>query len=125
MSAIDDYLAPFEGTTLDRLRQMRAAIREEVPEGEEVLSYAIPTIDLNGRHVIHFAGFKNHVGLYPTPDGVEAFEAELAQFPQGKGSVQFPHDRPLPLDLIRRIARHMRAEVLSKPAKKKRQPKTP
>lgn len=118
MSSIDDYMAPFDGVTRDRLELVRKAIREEVPEGQEVLSYAIPTFDLNGRHVVHFAGFKNHIGLYPTPHGVTAFEAELSAYVQGKGSVQFPHDQPLPLDLIRRIARHMRAEVLSKPAKK-------
>lgn len=118
MSNIDDYMAPFEGVTRERLETVRQAIREEVPEGQEVLSYAIPTFDLNGRHVIHFAGFKNHIGLYPTPHGVTTFEQELSVYPQGKGSVQFPHDQPLPLELIRRIARHMRAEVLSKPAKK-------
>jgi len=118
MSVIDDYLAGFEGVTRERLETVRRAIRDEVPEGQEVLSYAIPTFDLNGRHVVHFAGFKNHVGLYPTPHGVESFADELSVYPQGKGSVQFPHDQPLPLELIRRIARHMRVEVLSKPAKK-------
>jgi len=118
MSVIDEYLADFEGVTRERLEAVRGAIRAEVPEGQEVLSYAIPTFDLNGRHVIHFAGFKNHIGLYPTPQGVEDFADELSAYPQGKGSVQFPHDQPLPLGLIRRIAGHMRAQVLSKPAKK-------
>jgi len=124
MSTIDDYLVPFDGETLQRLERVRAILREEVPDADEGLSYAIPTFDLRGRHVVHFAGYKNHVGLYPTPHGVEAFDAELAAYPQGKGSVQFPHDRPLPEDLIRRIARHMRDHVLAQPVKKPRKPST-
>lgn len=123
MSVIDDYIGGFEGLPRQRLEQLCRILREEVPETDEVISYAIPTFDLNGRHVIHFAGYKNHVGLYPTPHGMAAFEAELAAFPQGKGSVQFPHDRPLPEDLIRRIARHQRALTASRPAKRK--PRTP
>ena len=115
MGVIEDYLTEFAGSTLDRLNQIRRTIREEAPEAEELISYGIPTFDINGRHLIHFAGYKNHVGLYPTPHGIEAFEQELAAFPQGKGSVQFPHDRPLPLDLVRRIVRHQVAQILSKP----------
>lgn len=119
MSVIDDYLVPFEGTTRARLDEVLALLREELAGADEVISYAIPTFDLNGRHAVHFAGFQNHVGLYPTPHGIEAFEAELAAYPQGKGSVQFPHDRPLPVDLIRRIARYQKELTLSKPPKKK------
>lgn len=120
MGVIDDYMAPFEGITLERLKQMRQAIRDEAPDAQEVMSYGIPTFDQNGRHLVHFAGYKNHIGLYPTPHGVEAFDKELSVYPQGKGSVQFPHDQPLPLELVRRIVKHQVAEVLSKPAKKPR-----
>lgn len=120
MGVIDDYMAPFEGITLERLKQMRQAIRDEAPDAQEVMSYGIPTFDQNGRHLVHFAGYKNHIGLYPTPHGVEAFDQELSVYPQGKGSVQFPHDQPLPLELVRRIVKHQVAEVLSKPAKKPR-----
>lgn len=123
MGVIDDYFAGFEGVALERLKQMRQAIREEAPEAEEVMSYGIPTFDQRGRHLVHFAGYKNHIGLYPTPQGIAEFEAELSVFPQGKGSVQFPHTQPLPLDLVRRIVRRQVAEVLAKPAKKPRQPK--
>jgi len=98
---------------------MRQTIREAVPDAQEVISYAMPTFDLNGHHLVHFAGFANHIGLYPTPHGITAFEAELAPYKRAKGSVQFPHDQPLPLDLVRRIAQARRDEVLTKPAKKK------
>ncbi len=120
MSVIDDAIAAAPESARGRMIELLELLREEVPGGLELISYGIPTFDLNGRHVIHFAGYQNHVGLYPTPHGVAAFEAELAAFPQGKGSVQFPHDRPLPVELVRRIARHMVAEVQSRPAKKPR-----
>lgn len=107
MGVIDDYLAGFSGEPRLRLDQVREALRKELPGATEVMSYGIPTFDLEGRHVIHFAGFKKHLGVYPTPQGIEAFQEELAAYPQGKGSVQFPHDRPLPLDLIVRMARHL------------------
>jgi len=119
MGVIGDYIAGFEGTTRARLEEVYQILASEVPGTDEVISYAIPTFDLNGRHVVHFAGFRNHVGLYPTPHGIAAFEAELAAYPQGKGSVQFPHDRPLPADLIRRIVRHQWTQTASLPPKKK------
>jgi uncharacterized protein YdhG (YjbR/CyaY superfamily) len=120
MGVVDDYFAGFDGVTLERLNQMRQTIRDEAPDAVEVMSYGIPTFDQNGRHVVHFAGYKNHIGLYPTPHGMTSFEQELAAYPQGKGSVQFPHDQPLPLDLVRRIVRHQVALVLSKPVKRTR-----
>jgi uncharacterized protein YdhG (YjbR/CyaY superfamily) len=121
VSVVDDAIAASPEPSRDRLNQILAALREEIPGAEEVISYGIPTFDRNGRHVLHFAGFPNHVGLYPTPHGVEAFEAELSEYPRGKGSVQLPHDRPLPLDLIRRIARYRAAEEA---AKKPKNPRT-
>ncbi|HEX7590522.1 MAG TPA: DUF1801 domain-containing protein [Candidatus Limnocylindrales bacterium] len=73
------------------------------PGATELISYSMPTFDLNGHHLVHFAGHTNHVGLYPIPSGIEAFKEELAPHKQGKGSVQFPLAQPLPADLIRRI----------------------
>jgi len=118
MGVIDDYIAACPGSARERLDQLRFTIREEAPEAVEVISYGIATFDMNGRHLVHFAGYQNHVGLYPTPHGIEAFEKELEAYPQGRGSVQFPHDRPLPLDLVRRMVRHQLALVLAQPAKK-------
>ena len=73
------------------------------PEATETISYAIPTFDLNGRHLAFFAGYEKHIGFYPLPSGLEAFEEELKPYKRGKGSVRFPLGRPLPTDLIRRI----------------------
>jgi len=118
VSVIDDAIAAAPAPARERMAQVREIIREEAPGAVELISYGIPTFDLNGRHVVHFAGYQGHVGLYPTPHGMAAFDQELSAYPRGKGSVQFPHDRPLPVDLVRRIVRHQVALVLSKPPKK-------
>ena len=101
--SIDAYIAGFPAPTQEALQTMRSLIREAAPEATETISYAIPTFDLRGRHLVHFAGFARHIGFYPVPTGIEAFRAELAAFKTGKGSVQFPLGQPLPADLIRRI----------------------
>jgi uncharacterized protein YdhG (YjbR/CyaY superfamily) len=101
--SIDEYIAGFPLETQRVLEEVRALIKSCAPAATETISYAMPTFDLNGRHLVHFAGYERHVGFYPIPSGMEAFEAELKSFKRGKGSVQFPLDRPLPLDLIRRI----------------------
>jgi len=101
--AIDDYIAQFPPSTQVALKETRALIRASAPEATETISYAMPTFDLNGRHLVHFAGFKNHVGFYPIPSAIEAFRDELAPYKSGKGSAQFPLGHPLPADLIRRI----------------------
>ena len=101
--SIDEYIAGFPPETQAVLEEMRALIRACAPDATETISYAMPTFDLNGRHLVHFAAFKNHVGLYPTPSGVEAFKDELEPYKSGKGSAQFPLGDPLPSDLIRKI----------------------
>jgi len=101
--SIDDYIAGFPAGTQDVLREMRALIAATAPDATETISYAIPTFDLGGRHLVHFAGFAKHVGFYPVPSGMEAFKEELAPYRSGKGSAQFPLGQPLPADLIRRI----------------------
>jgi uncharacterized protein YdhG (YjbR/CyaY superfamily) len=101
--SIDEYIGQFPPETQKLLQEVRALVREGAPGATESISYAIPTFDLNGRHLVHFAGFKYHIGLYPTPSGVEAFKEELEPYKSGKGSAQFPIDKPLPVGLIRRI----------------------
>jgi uncharacterized protein YdhG (YjbR/CyaY superfamily) len=108
---VDAYLAAFEGEVRAALDQLRALLREAVPGAMETISYGIPTLDLDDKHVVHFASYARHVGLYPTPSGMKAFDAELRRYAHGKGSVRFPLGEPLPVDLIRRIAAFRVAEV--------------
>ena len=102
---VDDYIAGFPAHTRSLLEEMRTIIRRTAPEATERISYAIPTFDLDGKHLVHFAGFARHIGLYPTPNGVEEFAEAFAGYKTGKGSVQFPLDQPLPHDLIERVVR--------------------
>jgi len=115
--SIDEYIAGFPPETQKFLEELRALIKSCAPDAIETISYAIPTLDLNGRHLVHFAGYERHVGFYPIPSGMEAFEAELKSFKRGKGSVQFPLDRPLPMDLIRRIVEFRVGENMARAAK--------
>lgn len=111
-SDIDSYISEFPPEVRERLERVRKIIRETAPaEATETISYAIPTFDLNGTHLVHFAGFARHVGLYPTPSGMAEFADELSGYHSGKGSARFPHDKPLPEDLIRRIVRFRVGEV--------------
>jgi len=102
-NSIDEYIAEFPPETQKVLQEVRALIRASALGATETISYAIPTFDLNGRHLVHFAGYEKHIGFYPTGSGVEAFKEELQPYKRGKGSVQFPLGQPLPTDLIRRI----------------------
>jgi len=99
---IDDYIADFPPNVQQLLQQMRATIKQIAPTAQEAIKYAIPTFILKG-NIAHFAAFKNHIGFYPTPMGMAEFEDELSHYKTGKGSVQFPLDKPLPLDLIKRM----------------------
>jgi len=109
-AVIDQYISEFPEETQKLLEQIREIIRSVAPDATETISYAIPTFDLNGKHLVHFAGFAKHVGFYPVPSGMAAFEDELKVYKRGKGSVQFPLDEPLPVDLIRRIVEFRVAE---------------
>jgi len=102
IQSIDDYIKTFPVEVQKKLQSIRKLIRKLAPEAEEKISYQIPTFYLNG-NLVHFAGFKSHIGFYPTPSGISSFEKELSKYKQGKGSVQFPLDQPIPMDLIGRI----------------------
>lgn len=110
---IDTYIAGFPEEVQALLQQVRKAIQEAAPMATEAISYAMPTFKLNG-NLIHFAGYKNHVGLYPAPQGIEAFKEELSVYKGAKGSVQFPLDQPMPLDLIKRIVAFRVAKQMEK-----------
>jgi uncharacterized protein YdhG (YjbR/CyaY superfamily) len=111
--SIDEYIAGFPCDMQEILKQIRTTVREAAPDAEEAIKYQIPTFVLNG-NLVHFAAFKNHIGFYPTPSGIEAFEDELSAYESAKGSVRFPIDEPLPLGLIEKIVRFRVDEARSK-----------
>ncbi len=100
---IDTYIATYPAQVQAILQEIRQVIHAAAPDAVEAISYGIPTFKLRGKNLVHFGAFKNHIGFYPTPTGAEAFSADLAIYKQGKGSVQFPLNQPMPYDLMRRI----------------------
>ena len=104
VESIDEYIAGFPQDVQKLLKQMREIIRKAAPEAGEAMKYAIPTFTLHG-NLVHFAGYKNHIGFYPAPSGIESFKKELSKYKSSKGAVQFPLDEPLPAALITRIVK--------------------
>ena len=100
---IDLYIATFPPGTRELLNQLRNTIMRVAPDAVEILSYRMPAYKIYGRILVYFAGYKYHIGFYPGPSGIAAFCEELSNYKGAKGSVQFPLDKPLPLDLITRI----------------------
>jgi uncharacterized protein YdhG (YjbR/CyaY superfamily) len=113
INTIDQYIQQFTGDTKERLNKIRNLVLKAAPQSTEDIKYKMPTFILNG-NLIHFAAYKKHIGIYPMPSGVEAFQKELAPYVTSKGAIQFPLDKPLPLDLIRRIVEYRVKENLSK-----------
>src|SRR5881397_83743 len=100
---IDEYIQASPTDVKGILQSLRLTIRKAAPEAVESISYQMPTFKLNGKNLVHFAGYKNHIGFYPVPSGIRAFKKELSQYRTGKGSVQFPIDKPVPYDLVKEI----------------------
>ncbi len=101
---IDEYIATFPPDIQTLLCQLRAAIHEAAPEAEETISYQMPAFRQNGV-LVYFAAFKNHIGFFPTSTGIDAFKDKISAYKTSKGTIQFPIDKPLPLDLIKEIVR--------------------
>jgi len=120
-NTINEYIAGFPEEIQQILEQVRETIQQAAPEAEESISYGMPAYKLNGKPLVYFAAFKNHIGFYATPTGHEAFAEELSNYKQGKGSVQFPLDKPMPLELITRIVK-FRVQELPEQALKKKKP---
>jgi len=117
-TSIDAYIAEFPPETQEVLRELRAIVKSAVPGATETMSYAIPTFDLGGRHLVFFAGYRKHVSLYPIIGAVEeAFADELAPHKHGRGTLQFPLGQPLPTDLIGRIVTRMAQENVARATK--------
>ncbi len=102
-ATVDLYIAEFPAEVQEKLIKVREIIRNAAPGAAESISYGMPGYKLAGRPLVYFAGFKAHIGFYATPTGHEAFAKELSKYKQGKGSVQFPLNKPMPWDLIKRI----------------------
>lgn len=117
--SIDEYIATFSEDVQKILDELRCTIRAAAPGAKETISYNIPTFTLNGKYLIYFAGWKNHVSIYPIPSGSEAFNKQIAKYVEGKGTLKFPLDKPLPLKLITKMVKLKLAENLKKTDKKK------
>ncbi|HKY53045.1 MAG TPA: DUF1801 domain-containing protein [Anaerolineales bacterium] len=111
-SSMNEYIASFPEDIQKILEELRATIKAAAPDAKETISYNIPTFTLNGRYLIYFAGWKNHISIYPIPTGTEALNKQISKYVEGKGTLKFPIDQPLPLKLITKIVKLKVAENL-------------
>ncbi|MBU1010699.1 MAG: DUF1801 domain-containing protein [Bacteroidetes bacterium] len=122
LSTVDQYIAGFSEEIRRLIQQMRSTVRQAAPEAEEVLSYQMPAYKYHGI-VVYFAAHKHHIGFYPLTSAMNAFSMELSAYVTSKGTVQFPYDKPLPLDLIARMVAFRMIENRDKAALKKKKSK--
>ena len=119
---IDEYIEHAPDNVRDILEMMRQTIQKVAPDATEAMGYGIPTFDLNGKHLVHFAAFKKHVGFYPTPGAIVAFKDELAGYKTAEGTIQFPLSEPIPYALVKKITAFRVREVKAqtkKPTRRK------
>jgi uncharacterized protein YdhG (YjbR/CyaY superfamily) len=116
--SIDSYISSFPKDIQKHLEDIRATIKQAAPEAEEAIKYAMPTFVLNG-NLVHFAAYQHHIGFYPAPEALEFFKDLLSEYKSSKGAVQFPLDKPMPLDIISEIVVFRVRQNLSKSKKKK------
>ena len=117
--SIDEYIRTFPEDVQKILEELRATIKAAAPDAKETISYNIPTFTLNGKYLIYFAGWKSHISVYPIPIGSETFNKKVSKYAEGKGTLKFPLDKPLPLKLITQIVKLKVAENLKSSDKKK------
>lgn len=110
VSTVDEYISSFPADVQPMLENVRQAIRKAAPDANETMSYGIPTFDLNGKHLVFFAGWKRHISVYPLPAGDEAFQQRIAQYKRVKSTVQFPLEKPIPYDLVGEIVTLLQRE---------------
>jgi uncharacterized protein YdhG (YjbR/CyaY superfamily) len=116
-ATIDEYIRSFPANIQNILEKIRRTIRKAAPDAVEAISYQMPTFKLNGKNLVHFAAFNNHIGFYPTASGIEAFKKALANYKWSKGAVQFLIDKPVPFDLVEKIVKFRVTENLPKKQK--------
>jgi len=117
--SIDNYILRFPPEIQEILKMLRKVIKESAPEAKEKISYQMPTFVLHG-NLVHFAAYKNHIGFYPAPSGMDAFKRELSEYKGAKGSVQFPIEKPLPYQLISKIVKYRVVENINQAESKLR-----
>lgn len=115
--SIDEYILQFPAEVQEILKTVRKVIKESAPDATEKISYQMPTFFLHG-NLVHFAAYKNHIGFYPTSSGINAFKHKLSEYKGGKGSVQFPIEKPLPYELISEIVKFRVIENIKKAEEK-------
>lgn len=113
-NTVDEYIKTFPKDIQNILERIMQTVKKAAPEAEEAISYQIPTFKLNGKNLVHFAAWKNHIGFYPTPTGIEEFKRELSPYKIAKGTVQFPIETPIPYDLIRQIVKFRIKDIQKK-----------
>ncbi|SMD45730.1 Uncharacterized conserved protein YdhG, YjbR/CyaY-like superfamily, DUF1801 family [Aquiflexum balticum DSM 16537] len=117
--SIDDYIKAFPNDIQIILKEIRKTVREAAPEATESINYGIPTFKFAG-NLVHFAAYKNHIGFYPAPSGMEEFKKEVATYKTGKGTMQFPLDKPIPYALISAMVQFRVKENKEKSSKKRK-----
>lgn len=115
--AIDEYIKTFPEDIQIILEKIRKVIEDCAPRSEEAMKYGIPTFKLNGRNLVHFAAFNNHIGFFPTPSAIVTFKKELSGYKTSKGTIQFPLNKPVPFDLVKKITVFRTEEVMKKTKK--------
>jgi uncharacterized protein YdhG (YjbR/CyaY superfamily) len=104
---IDEFISEFDAETQEKLRQLRRTITESAPDAIETINYGIPTFKLNGKNLVHFSAYKTHIGFYPGAQAIEHFKTDFASYKTSKGTVQFPLDKPVPLDLVKKVTLYL------------------
>ena len=117
-TSMDEYISSFPEEVQKILEEIRATIKAAAPEAREKISYQIAAFELNGKNLIHFAGWKNHISIYPIPAGSAEFNAEISQYMDGKGTLKFPLNKPMPFKLVSKIVKLHIAENLKQTGKK-------
>lgn len=105
-NVVDQYIEKYPREIQTLLRKIRQTILEAAPDGVELVSYGIPTVDLHGKHLVHYAAFKHHIGFFPTPSAIETFQSELSAYKTSKGAIHFPLNQPIPFSLISKITKY-------------------
>ena len=119
-NTVEEYILDFSDEVQSLLNQVRSTIKRGAPDAEESISYGMPAYKTHGRPLVYFAAFKNHIGFYATPTGHSEFAKELSKYKQGKGSVQYPINQPMPLELIFQIVEFRVVENMEKAKAKKK-----